>query len=165
MLKLKQMSYKEEITSTDAIDVEVPESSGFASFFFALGTLFLLGGFGFIIGCTDARHDDRQALAIGSISSFVVCFNLFFASHIVTILANSRWSLNKIALNTSHRESNNLSLTVVVDQLKKISKQNKVQSEALKTSIEELSEKTDKTNAYLHHIYQNSTKAPPPPSS
>jgi len=29
----------------------------------------------------------------------------------------------------------------------------------------EFSEKTDKTNTLLHHIYQNSTKAPPPPSS
>lgn len=148
------MSYKEEITSTDAIDVEVPESSGFASFFFALGTLFLLGGFGFIIGCTDARHDDRQALAIGSISSFVVCFNLFFASHIVTILANSRWFLNKIALNTAHRESDTSSLTKVMDQFKKISKQNKEQSEALKKSIEGLSVKAEQTNTYLYHIYK-----------
>jgi len=31
--------------------------------------------------------------------------------------------------------------------------------------LKKISEKTDKTNAYLHHIYQNSTKAPPPPSS
>ena len=67
--------------------------------------------------------------------------------------------------NQNEFPSDPLMLSGVVDELKKISEQNEKQTEALKTSIEELSEKTDKTNAYLHHIYQNSTKAPPPPSS
>lgn len=161
------MSSEEETTSTDDIDLGVHASSGFATFFALLGTLSLLAAIVSMVGCGNASnyYGKQDELKIIAASFFVVCFNCFFASHIITILANVRWSLNKIALNTSHRESNNLSLNVVVDQLKKISKQNKVQSEALKTSIEELSEKTDKTNAYLHHIYQNSTKAPPPPSS
>ena len=45
-------------------------------------------------------------------------------------------------------------LAGVVDELKKISEQNKEQSEALKKSIEELSEKAEKTNTYLYHIYK-----------
>lgn len=149
------MSSEEEKTSTEDIDLGVHESSGFAIFFGLLGSLFLVIGLGFIVGCTEVRYDDdKQAMAIASASSFVAGFNLLFASHIVTILANARWSLNKIALNTSHRESNNLSLTGVVDELKKISKQNKEQSEALKKSIEGLSVKAEQTNTYLYHIYK-----------
>ena len=40
------------------------------------------------------------------------------------------------------------------DEFKKISEQNKEQSESLKKSIDELSEKANKTNSYLYHIYK-----------
>lgn len=56
--------------------------------------------------------------------------------------------------NQNEFPSDPLMFSGVVDELKKISEQNKEQSEALRKSIEELSEKAEKTNTYLYHIYK-----------
>ena len=56
--------------------------------------------------------------------------------------------------NQNEFPSDPLMLSGVVNELKKISEQNEKQTEALKKSIEELSEKAEKTNTYLYHIYK-----------
>ena len=150
------MSLEKEITSKEAIDLKVSEDSGYASFFAILGVLLLLASICSMFGCAQASnyYGEKDKLMIVTASCLVACFNCFFASHIITILSNARWSLNHIALNTMNRESSNPLLSGVVDELKKISEQNKEQTEALKKSIEELSEKAEKTNTYLYHIYK-----------
>ena len=50
--------------------------------------------------------EKKDQLEFLQFSCLIVSFNLFFASHIITILANARWSLNQIALNTAQTESN-----------------------------------------------------------
>ena len=64
-----------------------------------------------------------------------------------TVANLSKTNANKTSIESS-------AFSGVVDELKKISEQNKEQSEALKKSIEELSEKAEKTNTYLYHIYK-----------
>ena len=66
-------------------------------------------------------------------------------------------SIKKSSVNSANEEDNivpsekNLS---GISELKDIANQFKQQSEALKKSIEELSEKAEKTNTYLYHIYK-----------
>ena len=57
--------------------------------------------------------------------------------------------------NTNKTSIDSSAFSNVVDELKKISEQNKAQSEALTKSIDEFSDKTEKTNAYLYHILSN----------
>ena len=56
--------------------------------------------------------------------------------------------------NNSKPSIDSSSFSSVVKELKRISEQNKEQSEALKKSIEGLSEKAEQTNTYLYHIYK-----------
>ena len=57
--------------------------------------------------------------------------------------------------NESKTSIESSSFSSVVDELKKISEQNKKQTEALTKSIDKLSDKTEKTNTYLYHILSN----------
>ncbi|MDA8775500.1 hypothetical protein N9N13_07210 [Opitutales bacterium] len=150
------MSINDETINDEKIDLKVPKDSNFAFIFTGLGVLFLFGTLLMIVQCNSVSNYSGKAdqAAIAAISCFVLCFNCFFASHIISILANARWSLNQIAQNTLHKKSDTLSLSSVIDEFKKISEQNKEQSESLKKSIDELSEKANNTNSYLYHIYK-----------
>jgi len=66
-------------------------------------------------------------------------------------------SLNKSSVNSSNEGDDNIPSEqnlVGISELKDIANQFKQQSEALKKSIDELSEKAEKTNTYLYHIYK-----------
>lgn len=66
-------------------------------------------------------------------------------------------SLNKSSVNSSNEGDDNIppeQNLVGISELKDIANQFKQQSEALKKSIDELSEKAEKTNTYLYHIYK-----------
>jgi len=126
---------------------------GFIGLFFSISF--------FVIGLGGVSNEDTFFSILGPL--FMGSIQLLVIGHLIKILANIRWFTYKTSEKRSSDPLDPSLFSSVVDELKKISEENKEQSEALKTSIEELSEKTDKTNAYLHHIYQNSTKAPPPP--
>jgi len=85
---------------------------------------------------------------------FVAGTQLLIISHVIQILAEIRWFTYKTSKRLSSESFDSSDFSSVVHELKKISEQNKEQSEALKKSIEELSEKAEKTNTYLYHIYK-----------
>lgn len=151
------MSTNDENSETKENNLEISQDSGFAFFFIILGCLFIFGGLFNASECSEASnyYGKRDEYAIWAISCFVLCFNCFFAAHIISILANSRWLLNQIYQNSLPQKSDTISHPRVIDELKKISEQNKAQSEALTKSIDEFSDKTEKTNAYLYHILSN----------
>tara|TARA_B100001093_G_scaffold379674_1_gene365027 strand:+ start:259 stop:774 length:516 start_codon:yes stop_codon:yes gene_type:complete len=125
---------KEETTSKEAIDLKVSKDSGFSIFFLVLGILTFGAGLLCMVGCAEASNysGKKDQYGITAASCFIVSFNLFFASHIITILANARWSLNQIALNTAHTESGTSLISGVVQDLQKISEHGKEQPEELK---------------------------------
>lgn len=66
-------------------------------------------------------------------------------------------SLKKSSVNSANEEDNNVPSEknlIGISELKEIANQFKQQTEALNKSIEELSEKAEKTNVYLYHIYK-----------
>lgn len=104
------------------------------------------------------------ALVFGFIEGTLVWF---FSGILLFVIAKLTYESFSVILDIGDATVANLSTTNdgktsiessafsgVVDELKKISEQNKEQSEALKKSIEELAEKAEQTNTYLYHIYK-----------
>lgn len=147
--KLKSNSIKGKLNESASFE----QDSGFATFFTIVGVICLILSVFSVIQCSESRTGSDQ-FAIGAISLIVVAFNCFFGAHIVKILANIRWFTYKTSIKRSQEPVDTSLFSGVIDELKKISEQNKEQSEALKKSIEELSEKAEKTNTYLYHIYK-----------
>ena len=150
------MSTNDKNTETNKDNLEISQGSGFAYFFIILGCLFMVGGLVSVGACSNVSNysGKKDEYAIFAISCFVLCFNFFFAAHIISILANSRWFLSQIYQKTLPKKSDTISHPGVIDELKKILEQNKKQSAVLRKSIDELSDKTEKTNTYLYHIYK-----------
>ena len=151
--KLKTISNKTDVVETASFD----KDSGFATFFTLVGVVCLILSVFSVIQCSDSSvryRGESGQFAIGAMSLIVVAFNCFFGAHIVKILANIRWFTCKTSEKLSSESIDPSLFSRVVDELKKISEQNKEQSESLKKSIEELSEKAEKTNTYLYHIYK-----------
>ena len=125
---------KSKILSKEEIDLKVSKDSGFSTFFAILGVLTLIAGVFAMVQCSDASNYNgkKDQLGISAVSCLIVSFNLFFASHIITILANARWSLNQIALNTAQTESSTSLISELVQDLQKISEHGKEQPEELK---------------------------------
>jgi hypothetical protein len=136
------------VKPTDPID----STSTFAFLFYALGGLLALIAVVILFALFSGGGGSEIITAL--IGSLVACFNCFLAGHIIQILANIRWFTYKTSERLSSESFDPSLFSGVIDELKKISEQNKEQSEALKKSIEELSEKAEKTNTYLYHIYK-----------
>ena len=85
---------------------------------------------------------------------FFVFAKLTYESFSVILDIGDATVANLSKTNTNKTSIDSSAFSNVVDELKKISEQNKEQSEALKKSIEELSEKAEKTNTYLYHLYK-----------
>jgi len=90
---------------------------------------------------------------IGGLVGFFVT-KIFYESFSVILDIGDATVANLSKTNTTNTSIDSSAFSSVVDELKKISEQNKEQAEALKKSIEELSEKAEKTNTYLYHIYK-----------
>ena len=136
------------VKPTDPIE----STSNFAHLFYTLGGLLALAVIALIIALVNSGGESVIITAL--IGCLVACFNCFLAGHIIQILANIRWFTYKTSERLSSESFDPSLFSEVIDELKKISEQNKEQSEALKKSIDELSEKAEKTNTYLYHIYK-----------
>jgi hypothetical protein len=90
---------------------------------------------------------------IGGLVGFFVT-KIFYESFSVILDIGDATVANLSKTNTTNTSIDSSAFSSVVDELKKISEQNKEQAEALKKSIEELSEKAENTNTYLYHIYK-----------
>ena len=134
---------------TDPFD----SSSGWGDAAFVLGILGLgCSIFLFFAAMGGVADEDKFFSILGAL--FMGSIQLLVIGHLIKILANIRWFTYKTSEKRSSGTIDPSLFSGVVDELKKISEQNKEQSDALKKSIEELSEKAEKTNTYLYHIYK-----------
>lgn len=131
----------------------IDPGSGWAAFIRGLGILVLIASGLFFLGVITGGI---RAGAVGDIiwQLIIAGTQLLVISHVIQILAKIRWFTYKTSERLSSESLDPSLFSGVVDELKKISEQNKEQTEALKKSIEELSEKAEKTNTYLYHIYK-----------
>jgi hypothetical protein len=128
----------------------IDPGSGWATFIRGLGILVLIASALFFLGAMTGGirgGDIIWQLLIAGIQLLII-------SHVIQILAKIRWFTYKTSERLSSESLDPSLFSGIVDELKKISEQNKEQTEALKKSIEELSEKAEKTNTYLYHIYK-----------
>jgi|GEM_PF-6445371 signal transduction histidine kinase len=131
----------------------IDSDSHWASFIWGVGILVLITTALFFLGViTDGIRVDDAGDIIWQL--FIAGIQLLVISHLIKILANIRWFTYKTSEKSSSGTIDSSLFSGVIEELKKISEQNKEQSEALKKSIEELSEKAEKTNTYLYHIYK-----------
>ena len=98
--------------------------------------------------------DDATRYTATGLLGFVVAKLIYESFSVILDIGDASVS-NLSKTNESKTSIDSSSFSSVVDELKKISEQNKKQTEALTKSIDELSDKTEKTNTYLHHIHSN----------
>ena len=131
----------------------IDSDSYWATFIRGVGILVLIITALFFFGViTDGIRVDDAGGIIWQL--FIAGIQLLVISHLIKILANIRWFTYKTSEKSSSGTIDPSLFSGVIKELKKISEQNKEQSEALKKSIEGLSEKAEQTNTYLYHIYK-----------
>ena len=146
------MSKSENNPLPEMPSVPFSKDSYFADAFYFLGGISALIAFVMLFALFSGAGGSWVMTVL--IGCLVACFNFLLAGYIIQILANIRWFTYKTSERLSSESLDPSLFSGVVDELKKISEQNKEQSDALKKSIEELSEKAEKTNTYLYHIYK-----------
>jgi len=146
----KKQSNPLTVMQTDPFD----SSSGWGDFAFMLGILGLVMSICLFFAAFYGVADEGKFFsALGAL--FMGSIQLLVIGHLMKILANIRWFTYKTSEKSSSGTIDHSLFSGVIDELKKISEQNKAQSEALTKSIDEFSDKTEKTNAYLYHILSN----------
>ena len=120
-------------------EIKVKGGRGLALIFLVLGVISILCGFG--------------TFEYGGIVLIPTGFFLLACHWIIHAISDIRYYLIKLSASPDD----------ITENLNELFKQSKKDALMLNKTLTKLAEKTDKTNAYLHHIYQNSTKAPPPP--
>ena len=138
---------------TELPSESIDSDSSWATFIRGLGILVLITSGLFFLGVITGGI---RSGGVGDIiwQLIIAGIQLLVISHLIKILANIRWFTYKASQKNSSGTIDPSLFSGVVEELKKISEENKEQSEALKKSIEELSEKAEKTNTYLYHIYK-----------
>ena len=110
----------------------VKRDSPWTSFFFIIGgVLSIIGLLGIILS-----FFIREVPLIGAVIVVGAAIQLLFSGFILQVFTDIRWYIQKCA-----------------DQIEESSEVNAYRMTGIKNKLDELTEKAEKTNTYLYHIY------------